>query len=52
MTEQKRKSKNRTYCFNCGMDAHCPEPLWDKTGDKICKKCDCPKCLQRFAVDG
>ena len=28
-------------CKNCGFDAHCPEPLYDKTGDKICKKCDC-----------
>ena len=25
-------------CKNCKMDAHCPEPLYDKTGEKICKK--------------
>ena len=31
-------------CKNCKMDAHCPEPLYDKTGEKICKKCDCSAC--------
>ena len=31
-------------CKNCKMDAHCPEPLYDKTGEKICKKCYWSAC--------
>ncbi len=49
MTEQKQRPKNRTYCFRCCCNPHC-----NKNCDncKECKVCDCPKCLQRFNVDG
>ncbi len=47
MTEQKQKLKDK--CFKCACNPHCKGNC---ENCKNCNVCDCPKCLQRFAVDG